>query len=208
MCGSQSKEKKQNYRTQQGRIWSLTVPSARTPSPVPTLSCLCDLRSSLMGFGRPTWLSQATDSRTHSKFSASAKSAQDTRDRDSWCGGSNACLLPRQAHVANIFFLVFLLLGVVFLLLGVVFCLLPWCGVFLFLVVFAPCFSFFLFSSIFFYFYFLLFSFFLFSMFSEFSCVSLFFLIFLFFPFFFLDFRFRFLFRFLFLFLFLGGSKI
>ena len=44
---------KQNYRTQQGRIWSLTVTSARTPLPVPTLSCLCDLRSSPVGLGAP-----------------------------------------------------------------------------------------------------------------------------------------------------------
>ena len=48
-----SPRKKQNYQTQQGRIWSLTVTSARTPSPVPTLSCLCDIRSSPMGLGAP-----------------------------------------------------------------------------------------------------------------------------------------------------------
>ena len=43
--------RKKNYWTQQGRIWSLTVTSARTPSQVPTLSCLCDLRSSPVGLG-------------------------------------------------------------------------------------------------------------------------------------------------------------
>ena len=43
----------QNYRTQQGRIWSLTVTSARTPLLVPTLFSLCDLRSSPVGLSAP-----------------------------------------------------------------------------------------------------------------------------------------------------------
>ena len=66
MCAQQSVIAERNYFAKHGKTCGLKVTSAHNPSSLPTLSVRRGLRSSPVGLGNYTWLTQGADSLTQS----------------------------------------------------------------------------------------------------------------------------------------------